>query len=103
MARQVTQTSWWVAGLGDTLVWSRLCEREDAHAEVLAADGRTLQFADTDTARAALLDAEFVAFDGLDEADAASLGFDLAHITPPSGDSDQDLLPHMTQRLPGLN
>jgi hypothetical protein len=48
----------------------------------------------------ALLDAEFRAFDGLDEDDAALLGFDLDEKEPPRGDSDEELLPRMIQKLP---
>ena len=47
----------------------------------------------------ALLDAEFRAFDGLDEDDAAVLGFDLEEVEPPRGDNDEELLPQMVQKL----
>ena len=48
----------------------------------------------------ALLDAEFRAFDGLDDDDAAMLGFDLEEVEPPRGDNDEELLPQMVAKLP---
>ena len=47
----------------------------------------------------ALLDAEFRAFDGLDENDAAAFGFDLESVEPPRVDDEEDLLPLMTVKL----
>jgi len=91
---------WWVAALGDTLVWARLDVLDSGVAEVFDNDGRVLRYDDETSARMALLDAEFRAFDGLDEDDAAALGFDLEEIEPPRGDSDEELLPRMVQRLP---
>ena len=90
-------TSWWVAALGDTLVWARLDVLDSGVAEVF---DNVLRYDDEASARMALLDAEFRAFDGLDEDDAAALGFDLEEIEPPRGDSDEELLPLMVQRLP---
>ncbi len=91
---------WWLAALGDTLIWARLSVLESGIAEVLDNDGRVLRYDDETAARMALLDAEFRAFDGLDEDDAAVLGFDLDSVEPPSGDSDEDLLKRMVQKLP---
>lgn len=91
---------WWLAVVGDLLVWARLSVRDDGIAEVLDNDGGTLRYDDETAARMALLDAEFRALDGLDEEDAAALGFDLDGIEPPRGDDDDDLLPQMTQKLP---
>ena len=48
----------------------------------------------------ALLDAEFRAFDGIDEDDAAAFGFDLEEVEPPRADNDEDLLPQMVRKLP---
>ena len=50
-------------------------------------------------AQTALLDAEFRAFDGLDDDDAMMLGFELDSVEPPEAESDQELLPLMTERL----
>lgn len=77
---------WWLATLGDTLIWARLRIREAGTAEVLDADGATLPYDSADTARAALMDAEFVAYDGLDEDDALHRGFSLYDLAPPEGD-----------------
>ncbi|MFI4969130.1 MAG: hypothetical protein ACHP7D_02915 [Lysobacterales bacterium] len=94
-----TGAQWWLATLGDTLVWARLDVLDDGIAEVLDSDGRTLRYDDEATARMALLDAEYRAFDGIDEDDAELLGFDLEEIEPPRGDSDEELLPRMVHKL----
>ena len=87
--------SWWLATLGRNIVWARLRVREAGTAEVFDSDGNTLAYDCEDTARAALMDAEFVAFDGLDEADALERGFSLSEVFPPHGDSDEALRPRM--------
>lgn len=91
---------WWLAALGDTLIWARLTMLDSGIAEVFDSDGRVLRYDDETAARMALLDAEFRAFDGLDEEDAAALGFDLDSVEPPSADSDEDLFKRMVQKLP---
>jgi|SRR5689334_5943907 len=90
---------WWVASLGDTIVWARLRVLEPGIAEVLDAAGEILRYDDEDSAHAALLDAEFRAWDGLDEDDAALMGFDLDSTTPPQAETDEELLPLMTEKL----
>ena len=92
-------STWWCAGVGDLLVWARLQVLESGIAEVLDSSGGYLRYDDEVQARMALLDAEFRAFDGLDEADAAELGFDLESVEPPHADSDEDLVPLMTLKL----
>jgi hypothetical protein len=92
---------WWITSLGDMLVWARLRVTESGTAEVFAARGETLVYDDEDGAHAALLDAEFRAFDGLDEDDAAQMGFDLDSFAPPEAENDEDLLPLMTEKLAG--
>ena len=91
---------WWLAAVGDTLIWARLVVLEGGVAEVFDSDGGTLRYDDETAARMALLDAEFRAFDGLDEDDAAALGFDLDSLEPPRADSDEDLLKYMVHKLP---
>jgi len=91
---------WWLASLGNTLVWARLRIGDAGTATVFDCDGRTLAYDSEDSARAALLDAEFFALDGLDEEDAARLGFDLGSIQPPKADSDDELRERMIQPLP---
>ena len=90
--------SWWLASLGRTLVWARLREREAGTAEVFDSDGNTLPYDSLDTARAALMDAEFVEYDGLDEEDALQRGFSLAEVAPPQGE-DAAVLPQMIGTL----
>ncbi len=90
---------WWLASLGRTIVWARLRVREAGTAEVFDSDGNTLPYDSEDTARAALMDAEFVEFDGLDEADALERGFSLAEIAPPDARDDDALRPLMVQSL----
>jgi hypothetical protein len=92
-------TSWWLATLGRTIVWARLRVRDAGTAEVFDSDGNTLAYDSEDTARATLMDAEFVAFDGMDEADALERGFSLAEITPPVARDDQALRPLMMRSL----
>ena len=99
MSKTFEQEQWWVASLGDTLIWARLRVLHSGIAEVLDAAGETLRYDDEDSAHAALLDAEFRAWDGLDEEDAAQLGFDLDSIAPPQAESDEDLLALMTEKL----
>lgn len=92
---------WWLATLGRTVVWARLRVREAGTAEVLDSDGNTLVYDSEDTARAMLLDAEFVAFDGMDEADAAERGFLPGELAPPRGDDDAVIQAGMVQTLAG--
>lgn len=91
---------WWVASLGKTLVWARLRVKPMGTAEVFDCDGRTLTYDSEESAQAALLDAEFRAFDGLDQDDAAGLGFSLGEVAPPQGDDDATLAERMIQSLP---
>ena len=90
---------WWLATLGLTVVWARLRTREAGTAEVFDSDGNTLAYDSEDSARAALMDAEFVALDGLDAEDAAERGFALDELAPPTGD-DTTLRARMVQKLP---
>ena len=90
---------WWLATLGRNIVWARLRVLEAGTAEVFDSDGNTLAYDSEDTARAALLDAEFVEFDGLDEDDALARGFSLGEIQPPRGDSDDALRRRMFVNL----
>ena len=96
------QDRWWLATLGRTIVWARLREREAGTAEVFDSDGNTLSYDCFDTARAALMDAEFVEFDGLDADDALERGFALSELAPPLGDDDEALRAGMVRQLGGL-
>lgn len=90
---------WWLATLGRTVVWARLRVREAGTAEVFDSDGNTLAYDSEDTARSVLMDAEFVAFDGLDHEDALERGFAIDEISPPQADSDAQLRLRMVQKL----
>lgn len=90
---------WWCAGFGDTLIWSRLDVYDTGIAEVFGATGEYLRYDDETAARMALLDADFREFDGLDEDDAAMMGFDLDTMEPPRADSDEELLPLMVHKI----
>jgi hypothetical protein len=92
--------SWWLATLGRTVVWARLRALPAGTAEVFDSDGATLPFDSEDSARAALLDAGFVAFDGLDAEDAAERGLALDALQPPQAEGDAALRPRMVQQLP---
>ena len=63
------RAQWWLATLGRTIVWARMRVRDAGTAEVFDSDGNTLVYDSPDSARAALLDAEFVEYDGLDRED----------------------------------
>ena len=83
---------WWLATLGRYIAWARLRVREAGTAEVLDSDGNTLAYDSEDTARSALLDAEYVEYDGLDAEDALARGFRLEDVAPPRGDDDDEAL-----------
>jgi len=90
---------WWLASLGRTIVWARLRVREAGTAEVFDSDGNTLVYDSEDTARAMLMDADYVAFDGLDEGDALGRGFSLSELVPPGPGDEAALRPRMVQSL----
>ena len=90
---------WWLATLGRTIVWARLRVRDAGTAEVFDSDGNTLAYDSEDTARAALMDAEFVSFNGLDAEDACERGFELGEVQPPQADNDDALRARMFQSL----
>ncbi len=94
-----TLETWWLASIGRTIVWARLRIREAGTAEVFDSDGNTLAYDSEDTARAALMDAEFVTFEGLDEEDALDRGFSLLEIAPPQAEHDDQLRGMMIQTL----
>ena len=93
-------TQWWLATLGRTVIWARLRVLEAGTAEVFDSDGNTLPYDSEDSARAALMDAEFTAIDGMDDDDAATRGFDLEELTPPQPGDDAQLRAQMMQKLP---
>ena len=95
-----TMIQWWLYVIGDTLMWARLRELDAGTADVLDCDGRTLVYENIDTARAALLDADYRAFDGLDAADADAWGLSLEALSPPAAKDDDALGAQMVQPVP---
>lgn len=93
------QSTWWLASLGTLLVWARLDLQDSGIAQVLDSDGNRLTYESEDNARAALLDADFFAFDGIDADDAQRMGFVLGEIAPPIGVNDEELQSRMMQPL----
>ena len=57
------EAQWWVAAVGDTLIWARLTIMDDGIAEVFDSDGGILRYDDETQARMALLDALKAAID----------------------------------------
>lgn len=98
-AAERSYDEWWLATLGRTVVWARLRIRAGGTAEVFDSDGNTLSYDSEDSARAALLDAEYVGYDGLDEDDALARGFSLDELAPPQVDDDERLRPLMVRQL----
>jgi hypothetical protein len=100
-----TSEQWWVAAVGNLLVWARLRVRIGGTAEILDCDGRIDVYDSEETARAALMDAEYRAYDGLDDDDANQMGIDLDELEPPhiGTDDEEALRAVMTRRLPPRN
>jgi hypothetical protein len=73
--------------------------RDAGTAEVFDSDGNTLAYDSEDSARAALLDAEYVEFEGLDAGDAQARGFRLEELQPPQADDDEGLRRLMFQKF----
>ena len=99
MNEQTSHDQWWLATLGRTVIWARLRVLEAGTAEVLDSDGVSQPYDSEDSARAALMDAEFVSLDGLDDDDARERGFALDELVPPSGENADVLRPQMVQQL----
>lgn len=95
-----TRDEWWLATLGRTIVWARLRVLEAGTAEVFDSDGNAQPYDSEDSARAALMDAEFVALEGMDEGDAAARGLALGELLPPQATDDAQLRDLMVQKLP---
>ncbi|GAB3752330.1 hypothetical protein [Lysobacter olei] len=91
---------WWLATLGRTVVWARLRLLEAGTAEVFDSDGNAQPYDSEDSARAALMDAEYVALDGMDADDASSRGLALDELVPPQAADDAQLRDLMVQKLP---
>ena len=96
----VESEAWWLASPATLLVWARLRVLDSGVAQVFDSHGETLVYDSEDSARAALLEAEFCALDGLDDEDAVAMtGMLSEELQPPQGDSDEELLPQMIRNL----
>jgi hypothetical protein len=95
----VVTEQWWLARPEHLLVWARLQVTESGIAMVFDSAGDTLTYENEDIARAALMDADFRAFDGMDEADADEIGLWLEELEPPRGDTEEELLPQMVRTI----
>jgi hypothetical protein len=96
----IEMEQWWLACPATLLVWARLLVLESGIAQVFDSHGDTLVYESVDSARAALMDADFRSLDGLDDDDAVEMtGFLADELEPPHGDSDEDLLPQMIRNL----
>ena len=97
---EIELEQWWLASPAMLLVWARLRVLDSGIAQVFDSQGETLSYDSEDSARAALLEAEFCALDGLDDDDAVAMTGMLAdELQPPQGDSDEELLPQMIRNL----
>ena len=91
---------WWLAAPATLLVWARLRVLDSGVAQVFDSQGETLVYDSEDSARAALLEADFCSLDGLDDEDAVAMTGLLAdELQPPLGDSEDELMPQMIRNL----
>jgi hypothetical protein len=95
----VVSEQWWLARPEHLLVWARLQTTENGIAIVFDSKGEHLTYENEDIARAVLMDADFRAFDGMDEDDADELGLWMEELEPPHGNSEEELLPQMLRTI----
>lgn len=95
-----TRDEWWLATLGRTVVWARLRVLDAGTAEVFDSDGNAQPYDSDDSARAALMDAAYVALEGMDADDATARGMTLEELVPPQANDDSELRALMVQKLP---
>lgn len=97
----ILRTDWWLASLGNVMVWARMRVHEGDAADVLSSDGELIRYADELDARAALMDAGYQSLEGMDEDDALPFGKLLEELEPPQpdGDSDEELVPFLIERI----
>ncbi len=86
----IERTEWWLASLGNAMVWARLRTYQSGAADVLSSDGGLIRYADELEARSALMDADYKSLDGMDDDDALPFGKLLEELEPPEADSDSD-------------
>lgn len=97
----VTETQWWLASLGNVMVWARLRIFASGSADVLSSDGELIHYPDQREACVALMDANYAALDGMDEDDALAFDRELEELVPPDpeSDADEDLVPLLIERI----
>ena len=96
---EIEREQWWLAAPEHLLVWARLRVLASGVAQVFDSQGETLTYESEEIARAALMDADFRALDGMDDDDAEAIGLLLEELQPPQGEDDDELLPQMVRTL----
>jgi len=93
---QIVQTQWWLMYCSfPCLNWARLRVYSDGHADVLDMDGHLLTFPEHEDAKNHLLEDEYITIENLDSEDYAARKLSGEQLTPPSAESDDELLPQM--------
>lgn len=90
---------WWLTSLGRVVIWAGVREMPAGTAQVIDSDGNLMAYDSLDSAVAALMDANFIAHDGMDDDDADQLGFLLGELSVPVGDDPDVLHPQLVQKL----
>ncbi|KFN44615.1 hypothetical protein [Arenimonas oryziterrae] len=98
-AQAFEREEWWLATPEPLLIWARLRILHSGVAQVFDSHGETLSYESDDMARAALMDADFRALEGMDDDDAEAIGQLLEDLQPPQGEDDEELLPQMIKTL----
>ncbi len=97
----IQRTDWWLASLGNVMVWARMRIYNNGTADVLSSDGGLIRYADEAEARSALMDADYKSLEGMDDDDALPFDKLLEDLIPPEADSDsdEDLVPLLIERI----
>ncbi len=96
----ITKVQWWLMWCDfPNLNWARLRVYDNSSTDVFDMDGRTHQFADEEEARNFLFEDEYSELSTLDDEDEKELGVSLSSITPPVGETDEELLPQMYKKV----
>ena len=82
-------------GAFPNLNWARLRVFTDGSADVFDMDGRTLEFPNEHEAGLSLAEDEYSELSNFDDEDEREWGMALMSIAPPTGASDEELLPKM--------
>jgi hypothetical protein len=94
----VVEEQWYLMDCSlPNLNWARIRIFQDGVAEVFDMDGRITRFITAEEAYYFLREDEFVRFDELDDEEVEALRRPLHTITPPKGETDEEILPRMFQ------